>query len=54
MILVKDIGRKGVEDIAEFVKSKADKIKKGKGDDEHKKRTKTADYFPAFLVSIMI
>ena len=32
MILVRDIGRKGVEDIAEYVKNKADKIKKGQGD----------------------
>ena len=37
-----------------FIKSKSSNIKKDKGDTDHKKRTGTAKYLPAFLVSIMI
>ena len=36
------------------MREKGLKIKKNKGDSEHKKRTQTADFLPAFLVSILI
>ena len=53
-LVIPDLGKKGVEDIAEFVKSKAEKIKKNKGDSDHKNRTKVADFVPAFMVSTLL
>lgn len=54
LILVKEADKKSVKEIAQFIKEKGSKIKTGKGDADHKKRTKLADYFPAFLVAVFL
>lgn len=54
LILVKEADKKSVKEIAQFIKEKGSKIKTGKGDADHKKRTKLADFFPAFLVAVLL
>lgn len=54
MILIRDIANKSVEEIAAFIREKGKKIKQGKGDSDHKKRTGIVPLLPAFLVSTMI
>jgi len=41
-------------DIAEFINSKAVVVKKNSGDEEHKKRTGSAQFFPPFILTIML
>ena len=43
-----------VKQIAAYLREKGRKIKEGKGDAEHKKRTGSAKFFPAFLVTALI
>ncbi len=54
IVLVEDVGSKSVYDIQNFIKSKSSKIKKDKGDTDHKKRTGVAKFLPAFVVAILI
>jgi hypothetical protein len=43
-----------IEDIASFIKEKAVKMKKSSGGDEHKKKTKSVRFIPAFLVVFLV
>lgn len=54
LLLVKDVDKKSVKEIASFIREKGSRIKANKGDADHKKRTKLADFFPAFLVAIFL
>ena len=55
MVLVEEVENKSVRDIAAFINDKAKKMQKNKeGDAEHKKRTGTASFLPAFMVSILL
>lgn len=53
LILVEDVANKSVEQIADFIREKGKKIKSGKGDAEHKKRTSSAKLMPAFVVTVL-
>lgn len=54
MMLIEDVDKKSVIEIAQFIKEKGSKIKKGKGDADHKKRTQSANIMPAFAVSVLL
>jgi len=41
-------------DIAGFINSKATVVKKNSGDEDHKKRTGSAQFFPPFILTIML
>lgn len=41
-------------DIAKYIHARASVVKKNKGDDEHKKRTGSAVFFPPFLLSLLL
>lgn len=43
-----------VEDIASFIRSKATKMKKNSGGEEHKKSTKPMKFIPAFLTVFLV
>lgn len=43
-----------VVEIAEFISSKAKVVKKNDGDEAHKKATKAADFFPPFILSVLM
>ena len=51
---VTEVDKKSVEQIATYIKERGERMKKNKGDVEHKKRTAIADYLPAFLVFVAI
>jgi hypothetical protein len=54
MVLVEDCANKGAEDIAGFIREKANKIKTSKGDADHKKRTGPAKYLPGFMMNVLL
>lgn len=53
-MLIRDVDRKSVEEIARFVEDKAMSMKSGKGGEQHRKRTATVSMLPSFLVSLSI
>eukprot|EP01015_Nassula_variabilis_P025120 TRINITY_DN4861_c0_g1_i3.p1 TRINITY_DN4861_c0_g1~~TRINITY_DN4861_c0_g1_i3.p1 ORF type:complete len:239 (+),score=39.40 TRINITY_DN4861_c0_g1_i3:62-778(+) len=53
MMLIKDIDTLYVEDIAQKVFERAQKIKKNE-DKEHKQRTDSAQFLPSFMVQVML
>jgi pyruvate/2-oxoglutarate dehydrogenase complex dihydrolipoamide acyltransferase (E2) component len=53
-MLVRDVDRKSVEEIARFVEEKAMSMKSGKGGEEHRKRTANVSMLPSFVVSLSI
>jgi len=46
-VLVEDVDKKTIEDIAEFISSKAKEVKVNKGDVEHKKKTGPLKLLPS-------
>jgi hypothetical protein len=54
IVLVEDVHSKSVQEITEFIRGKAQNIKKHKGDDEHKKRMGMIKHIPAFMVSVLL
>ena len=54
MVLIENVDRMSVKQISQFIKQKGSKIKKGKGDAEHKQRTRFFDYLPAFMVGALL
>lgn len=54
IVTVKSINKLSVEEIAGYIKDKASKMKKSSGGDEHKKKTKSVRFIPAFLVTLLI
>jgi len=54
MVLVEDVGKKGVYEISDHIKEKGRQIKEKKGDADHKQRTGIAKYLPAFVVTVLI
>ena len=53
-MLVKEVDKKSVNEIAQFIKERGDKMRKNKGDIEHKKRTSIVNYVPAFMVGVIL
>lgn len=53
MLLIPDVDKKSIPEIAGFIREKALKIKKNKGDADHKKRTGSANFLPTFMISIL-
>jgi hypothetical protein len=53
-VLVEDVDKKSVKQIASFIREKGSQIKANRGDRDHKQRIKVADFFPSFFVAVAI
>ncbi|EGR28706.1 hypothetical protein IMG5_170060 [Ichthyophthirius multifiliis] len=53
-ITIRKCDELSVLELAKYVKQKSEKIKKSKGDNIHKKRNNSLQYFPPFIVSVIL
>jgi hypothetical protein len=53
-VLIKEVDKKSVIEIAEYIQKKACEIRKNSGDEEHKKRENLTYYLPSFIIGISI
>jgi len=53
-VTVEDVDKMSIEDVADYLKSKATRIKTTGGDEEHKKRIGPMKFIPSYIIGIIL
>ena len=54
MVCVKEVDKKSIKEIGEFIKTKTSRMRTSNGGEEHKKQTGIAKFLPVCVVSVFI
>lgn len=54
MVCVKEVDKKSIRDIGEFIKSKTSNMRKSNGGEEHRKQTGIAKFLPVCFISVFV